>query len=202
MPKIPITEKVSKQYKEILYKRRKRDVQRLRLWYYIQHHPWLSVLIALFLLTLTWFMTKVSIPLPGGSNVPLLIITWDYTVKLAILLCAFLLIFAIFTVVPREAKDWELTLAQIDIVDSCGFGPVLIAKQRLSNSDNQRYIFYSRGISQTLWEAHKQEIPKDMGVSLEIEKNFEHTPKYCISVIVSHDGFEGRQWEQLTDDEL
>ena len=44
---------VSKQYKEILYKRRKRDVQRLRLWYYIQHHPWLSVLIALFLLTAT-----------------------------------------------------------------------------------------------------------------------------------------------------
>ena len=156
----------------------------------------------LFLLMLAWFMTKVSIPLPGGSNVPLLIITWNCTVKLAILLCANLLIFSIFTVAPRGAKDWELTLAQIKVVDSCGFGPVLIAKQQLSNSDNQRYIFYSRGISQTLWEEHKQEIPKDMGVSLEIEKNSEHTLKYCISVIVSHDGFEGQQWEQLTDDEL
>ena len=202
MPKISITEKVAKQYNETICKRRQRDVQGLRLRYNILHYPWLSVLMVLFLLMLTWFMTKVSIPLPGGSNVPLLISTWNYTVKLAILLCTILLISSIFTVAPREAKDWELTLAQIDIVDSSGLAPVLIAKQQLSNSDNQRYIFYSRGISQTLWEAHKQEISKDMGVSLEVEKNSKHTPKYCISVIVSHDGFEGQQWEQLTDDEL
>lgn len=193
--------KLSLRYKQEIRKRRQKDVQKQRLCHNIRRHPWSLASVALFLLMLVWFMLKVSIPLPGGGDNPLLIIIWNSATKSAISLLAILLIFATLTAAPREAKEWELTLRHIGIVDNCKFGPILIAKQRLANSGNQRYIFYSRGISEKLWEEKKQEIQKDMAVVLEREENPKYTHEYCISFIVNPD-FENQRRKQLTDDEL
>lgn len=194
---MPNMERFSMRYKQEIRKRRQRDTQVLRLRHNIRCHPWSVVLLVLFFLALA----KISFSFPGSCDCPLLETVWNHGAKLVMLLFSILIFFAVLTAPPRGAKEWELTLTQLRIVDYCGFGPILIAKQRLANSGNQRYIFYSRGISETLWEEHKQEIPKDMGVTLEIEKNFKHTLKYCLFAIVSHDSV-NHQGEQLTDDEL
>lgn len=182
--------------------RRRRTVFFRRLCENVRRHPWALASALLLMLALGWAMVAlVEIPLPGGSNTPLLILLWNTSVKLAAMLVAFLLMLAFFSVPPKRALQYEAEFAHIEFTDRYGNPPALISRERIKHSQEEKITFYSAGISLEQWSQWQGKIQDALNITYAEPPQYAFKKRYFILLTVVS-GIAGHRKENLYDDEL
>lgn len=164
-----------------------------------------NLTVAASALALGWFAcTWVKIPLPGGNSFPWLVMVWDYSIMLLILVVSMLFSLAVLTIPPLHAKSIESGLRHIGLVDHYGFSPALISNQGLKHSNIRKLRFYTRGIAKETWTRRQSAIEDVLNVHWIDEPQYGgrrgNNRNYIVLTVAP--GAENKREEPLYDDEL
>lgn len=187
--------------KKFIAQRCRRTVFWRRLYSSARYHTWKLALLFLGLCVLGWALTLVVVPTPGSSSYPVLITIYDYAVKVAVLLIAALLALSMLTAAPKKSREWEAALAQIKFTNKFGFSPVLVSRQRLSNTNIEEIVFYSSGVSMERWVERQAEVQDALNLTYVESPQYKYNKRYYIALTVSP-GIGIRNNETLYDDAL
>lgn len=148
--------------------------------------------------------TWIKLPFPGGDGFPGLVMVWDYTISLLILILSMLSSVVILTMPPLNAKNIESGLEHIKLVDRYGLSPVLISSYSLKQTNIRQLFFYSRGIGKEVWEKRRQAIEDVLNVHYvsPIQYGGKNGNNRNFIVLVVAPGAETKREEPLYDDEL
>lgn len=145
-------------------------------------------------------MNLVEIPLPGGSNNPLLILLWNTSVKLAVILVAFLLLLIFFSLPPKGALQFEAELAHIEFTDRYGNPPALISRKRTKHSQEEKITFYSAGISLEQWSQWQGKIQDALNITFAEPPQYAFNKRY-FALLTVVPGIGGPRKESLYDND-
>ena len=194
------SERITNRTAKFHQQKRRRTVLLRRFCENVRRHPWALVVSLLLILALGWVMNLVEIPLPSGSNNLLLILLWNTSVKLAVMLVAFLLILAFFSVPPKGALQYEAELAHIEFTDRYGNPPALISRKKTKRSQEEKITFYSAGISLEQWSQWQGKIQDALNITYAEPPQYAYNKRYyALLTVVS--GIAGPRKESLYDDD-
>lgn len=190
--------------KKLTAKRRRRAILGRRFCYNVCRWPWAFALAVLVLIALMCAMSIANVSLPGSGNLPVpLVLLWNFSSKLAILIIFALAVATIFTSPPSKALLYEASLYNIEFTDHFGNAPALVACHKLksANADNKELIFYSSGIEREQWEVKQESIQDALEVTYLAPPAYEYK-RHCYIRLTVTSGIAEPQKEPLYDDEL
>lgn len=178
------SEKIVTRIAQLTARRRRRAIFWRRFCSNARQYPWALSLALLLILVLGWVMTWVAIPLPGGNSNPMLIALWNASIKLAVMLVAFLLMLAVFSVPPKEALQYEAGLAHIEFVDRYKNPPALVSREQIKPAKTGKLIFYSAGISLELWVECQGDIQDALNITYVEPPQYAYKKRHYIMLTV------------------
>lgn len=195
------TKKMADRAEHLLARKRAKSIAWRRFCSNAHHRPWALALTLLLMAALCWAMTWVSIPLPSGNSNPLLTDLWNTSVKLAVMVVAFLLMLAFFSIPPKGALQNEAELAHIGFTDRYKNPPALVSREQEKSTKSLRLFFYSGGISLERWIESQRDIQDALNITYAEPPQYAYRKRYYIMLTVVPGTGEPRN-EALYDDEL
>lgn len=195
------SEKMATRMEQATIRDRHKDIAKQRFGQNVRRHPWILAISLLLLLVMSWAMACISIPLPGGNSSSMLISLWNHSVKVAVWLIAFLLVTAVLTSAPPQAKALEAALAHIKFTDRYGYCPALISRVCAKPAKIEKLTFYSAGISLESWAERQGDIQDALNVVYVEPPQYAYNKRHYVMLTVVP-GIAKPREEPLYDDEL
>lgn len=201
-----IMRNLDKHVRKLAIQQRNRVVMRNRLVYglkFFRHRPWMIAL-PLLLAGFTVFIccNLDNAPFPFSTNTPELLPLWKAITVLLSITFGTLLLWGLLVVLgtPYKARNVDISLEHIGLVDCYGIGPALIGNEKIGKSHVRCYTFFSKGIDKERWEKKQKEIEDILNIHLLEPIAYGRNRNYIVLVVAS--GVQGKEQTPLYDDEL